>query len=403
MEKRPRGFGTLAIHAGDCPDKTFGANNTPIYQTVNFRFASTEQGARRFSGEEEGFIYTRLGNPTTALLQDRLAVLEQGEAGLAFSSGMGAISSAVWTICRSGDHILADELLYGGVYDLFAHILPGYGIEVSFVDAQDEAAFKAALRPQTKLVYLETPANPDLKITDLCAASALVKAYDPRILVMCDNTFATPYLQQPLLLGCDIVAHSLTKYINGHGDVVGGALVGSREFIREVASRAQKHISGATISPFDSYLVLRGLKTLGLRMECHCASALQIAEFLCSHEAVRQVYYPGLPEHPGHMIAKKQMRSFGGVVAFELRGGLEAGSKLLNSLALITRAVSLGHADSLIEHPASMTHKNYSPQELAAAHISKDLVRLSVGLENVEDIIDDLRQGLDTLAANCRL
>ena len=398
MGKKTYGFGTQAIHACDRPEKSYGANTTPIYQTVNFRFDSTEQGARRFSGEEEGFIYTRLGNPTTALLQDRLAALEKGEAGLAFSSGMGAISSAIWTVCHSGDHIVADELLYGGTYDLLAHLLPRYGIDVSFVDTSDETALQAAFRPQTKLLYLETPANPDLKITDLHAASALAKAFNPRILVMCDNTFATPYLQQPLTLGCDIVAHSLTKYINGHGDVVGGALVGRREFIHEAADKTQKLMTGATIPAFDSYLVLRGLKTLPLRMERHCASAARVAEFLQEHPAVRKVYYPGLPEHPGHDIAKKQMSGFGGMVSFELKSGREAGSKLLNSLSLIIRAVSLGHADSLIEHPASMTHKNYSPEELAAAHISADLVRLSVGLEDVEDIIEDLRQGLDALA-----
>jgi len=398
MEKKPYGFGTLAIHAGKRPDTAYGAHNMPIYQTSTFRFDSTEQGMRRFTGEEDGFVYTRSGNPTTAVLQDKLAILEQGEAALAFSSGMGAISAAMWTICRSGDHIVADELLYGGTYDLLAHLLPRYGVEVTFVDMQNEAALQAAFRPQTRLLYLETPDNPNLKITDLRAASALAKSYNPRILVMCDNTFATPYLQQPLKLGCDIVAHSLTKYLNGHGDVVGGALVGSREFIREATEKGLKIMTGAVMPAFDAYLVLRGLKTLELRMERHCASALRVAEFLRAHAAVRQVYYPGLPEHPGHDIAKKQMRAFGGMVSFELKGGRSAGAKLLDNLSLISLAVSLGDADSLIQHPATMTHYTYNPEELAAVHISEDLVRLSVGLENVEDIIEDLRQSLDQLS-----
>jgi len=397
MEKKSHGFATLAIHAGDRPDKAYGAHNLPIYQTSTFCFESTEQGARRFSGEEEGFIYSRLGNPTTAVLQDRLAALEGGEAALAFSSGMGAISSAIWTLCQAGDHIIAGERLYGGAFDLIAHNLPRYGIEVSFVDSQDLAAIEAALRPQTKLLYLETPDNPNLNITDLRAASALAKAYDPRILLMCDNTFATPYLQQPLQLGCDIVAHSLTKYLNGHGDVLGGALIGSREFINEAMDKGLKTMTGAALAAFDSFLVLRGLKTLELRMERHCASAQKVAEFLQGHGAVRQVYYPGLPGHPGHEIAKKQMRAFGGMVAFELKGGRPAGAKLLDNLSLIALAVSLGNVDSLIEHPASMTHSTYSAEELAAAHISEDLVRLSVGLEDVDDIIGDLCSGLDAL------
>ena len=397
MEKKPYGFSTMAIYAGNRPDKTYGALTMPIYQTSTFRFDSAEQGGRRFAGEEEGFIYTRLGNPTTAVLQDKLAALEGGEAALAFSSGMAAINTAIWAVCQAGDHIVADELLYGGTFDLLAHYLPHYGITTTFVDTQDEEAFKSAFRPNTKLLYLETPANPNLKITDLRTASTIAKAYDPRILVICDNTFATPYLLQPLGLGCDIVAHSLTKYLNGHGDVVGGALIGSREFINESAVKVLKIMNGAVMPAFDAYLVLRGIKTLELRMERHCASALQVASFLHEHPAVRRVYYPGLPEHPGHHIAKEQMRAFGGVVSFELNGGREAGAKLLNKLSLILRAVSLGDAETLIEHPASMTHKNYSPEELAAAHISADLVRLSVGLENVEDIIDDLHQGLDAL------
>ncbi|MCL1975213.1 MAG: aminotransferase class I/II-fold pyridoxal phosphate-dependent enzyme [Firmicutes bacterium] len=397
MKHPSRRFSTLAIHAGNNADKTYGALVMPIYQSSTFRFDNPDQGARRFTGEEEGFIYSRLGNPTTAVLQDKLAVLESGEAALAFSSGMGAISSAILTICQAGDHIVADELLYGGVYDLLAHIMPCYGIETSFVNTQDVTAFQDAFRPNTKLLYLETPANPNLKITDLRAASALAKAYDKRILVMCDNTFATPYLQQPLKLGCDIAAHSLTKYLNGHGDVIGGALISNKKFIQEVANIGLKNLSGAVLSAFDSYLVLRGIKTLELRMERHCASALQVAEFLQGHPAIRQVYYPGLPQHPGHTIAKAQMHAFGGMVAFELKGGRSAGAKLLNSLSLITLAVSLGDTETLIEHPATMTHSTYNAEELAAAHISEDLVRLSVGLEDVLDIIDDLQQGLDAL------
>ena len=397
MEKSNYGFGTRAIHAWNKKDTVNGALTTPIYQTSTFVFDSCEQGAARFAGEERGYIYSRLGNPTSTILEEKIAALENGEAAAVTSSGMGAITSAIWTICKAGDHIISDGTLYGCTYAYLSHGISRYGVDVSFVDTSSLEEIEAALRPNTTVVYLETPANPNLKITDIKAVSDLVHAYNPEIKVICDNTFATPYLQRPLELGADVVVHSLTKYMNGHGDVIAGAVVGKADYISQVKLFGIKDMTGSVIGPFESFLILRGMKTLEVRMDRHCDSAKKIVEFLKGHPAVEAINFPGLPEHPGHEVAKKQMSRPGAMISFEVKGGRANGAKLLNSLKLCTLAVSLGDAETLIEHPASMTHSPYSAEELKAVGISEGLVRLSVGLENPEDIIADLKAGLDAL------
>ena len=391
------GLGTKAIHAGNVKDAQYGALTTPIYQTSTFVFDSCEQGGRRFAGQEGGYIYTRLGNPTVSVLENKVAALEGGEACVAAASGMGAISSALWTIAGAGKHIVADGTLYGCTFALLNHGMSRYGVEVSFVDTSDLAAVKAALKENTCAVYLETPANPNLKIADIAAVAEAAHSYNPAIKVVCDNTFASPALQNPLALGADVVVHSATKYLNGHGDVIAGFVVGKADFIGEVRMFGLKDMTGAVMDPFAAYLILRGLKTLEIRMERHCANAKAIAEFLDQHPAVEKVYYPGLKNHVGHDIAARQMKDFGGMLSFEVKGGRAAGTKLVNALHLITVAVSLGDAETLIEHPASMTHSTYTEEELAASGIPGGLIRLSAGLENAEDIIADLEQALAQL------
>ena len=391
------GLGTKAIHAGNVKDTQYGALTTPIYQTSTFVFDSCEQGGRRFAGQEGGYIYTRLGNPTVSVLENKVAALECGEACVAAASGMGAISSALWTIAGAGKHIVADGTLYGCTFALLNHGMSRYGVEVSFVDTSDLVAVKAALKENTCAVYLETPANPNLKIADIAAVAEIAHAYNPAIKVVCDNTFASPALQNPLTLGADVVVHSATKYLNGHGDVIAGFVVGKADFIGEVRMFGLKDMTGAVMDPFAAYLILRGLKTLEIRMERHCANAKAIAEFLDQHPAVEKVYYPGLKNHVGHDIAVRQMKDFGGMLSFEVKGGRAAGTKLVNALHLITVAVSLGDAETLIEHPASMTHSTYTEEELAASGIPGGLIRLSAGLENAEDIIADLEQALAQL------
>lgn len=397
MTQEACGFGTKAIHAGNEKDSRFGALSTPIYQTSTFTFDSCEQGGRRFAGAEKGYIYTRLGNPTVAVLENKVAALEGGETCLATASGMGAISSCLWTIAGAGKHIIADGTLYGCTFALLNHGLSRYGVEVDFIDTSDLDALRSHLKENTVAVYLETPANPTLKITDVAAVAELAHAYSPAIKVVCDNTFASPALQNPLKLGADVVVHSATKYLNGHGDVVAGFVVGKADFIQQVRMFGLKDMTGAVMDPFAAWLLLRGLKTLELRMSRHCENARKIAAFLNAHPAVEKVNYPGLESHRGHDIAARQMKDFGGMLSFEVRGGKEAGMALVNGLRLITVAVSLGDAESLIEHPASMTHSTYAEDELRAAGIAPGLIRLSAGLENAEDLIADLEQAMAQL------
>ena len=397
MLNKDCGFGTKAIHAGNVKDTQYGALTTPIFQTSTFVFDSCEQGGRRFAGEEAGYIYTRLSNPTTSVLEAKVAALESGEACVAAASGMGAISSALWTVAGAGKHIVADGTLYGCTFALLNHGMTRYGVEVSFVDTSDLDAVRKVLKPNTCAVYLETPANPNLKIADISAVAALAHGYNKDIKVICDNTFASPYLQRPLELGADVVVHSATKYLNGHGDVIAGFVVGSAEFCNEVRMFGLKDMTGAVMSPFNAFLIARGLKTLDIRMERHSANAMKVAEFLHDHPAIDKVYYPGLEDFEGHEIAKKQMKLYGGMMSIELKADRDAVANALNKLQLCTIAVSLGDAETLVEHAASMTHSTYTPEELKASGISEGLVRISVGLEDPDDIIADLKAVLDTL------
>lgn len=389
-------FATKAIHGGHKKDPVSGALTTPIYQTSTFVFDSAEQGGRRFALEEDGFIYSRLGNPTNAQLEEKMALLENGEACMSTGSGIGAITSALWTALKAGDHVVASKTLYGCTYAMLNHGISRYGVEVTFVDATNLDEVKGAMKENTKVVYLETPANPDLKLVDIEAISKIAHTVEG-CMVFVDNTFCTPYLQRPLELGADVVVHSATKYLNGHGDVIAGFVVGKKDFITQVRLFGVKDMTGSVLSPFDAYLILRGMKTLQIRMDRHTKNAIEVAKFLESHPNVETVSYPGLESFPQYELAKKQMDMPGGMIAFEVKGGLEGGKKLLNSLELCTLAVSLGDCETLIQHPASMTHSPYTPEERAEAGISEGLIRISVGLEDAEDIIADLKQGLDRL------
>ena len=395
MEMKKLGLGTTAIHAGTLKN-LYGTLAMPIYQTSTFIFDSAEQGGRRFALEEAGYIYTRLGNPTTTTLENKIAALEEGEAGIAMSSGMGAISSTLWTVLKAGDHIVTDKTLYGCTFALMNHGLTRFGVEVTFVDTSNLEEVKNAMKENTRVVYLETPANPNLKIVDLEGVCKVAHT-NPNTLVIVDNTFATPYMQKPLKLGVDIVVHSATKYLNGHGDVIAGLVVTKQELADQIRFVGLKDMTGAVLGPQEAYYIIRGLKTFEIRMERHCKNARTIVDFLNKHPKVEKVYYPGLETHPGYEIAKKQMKDFGAMISFELKGGFEAGKTLLNNLKLCSLAVSLGDTETLIQHPASMTHSPYTKEEREVAGITDGLVRLSVGLENVEDIIADLEYGLEKI------
>lgn len=390
------GFATRAIHGGTAPN-TFGALSAPIYQTSTFVFDSAAQGGSRFALQEDGYIYSRLGNPTCAVAEEKIALLEGTEACVSAGSGMGAISSALWTLLEQGGHLVASETLYGCTFALMNHGLTRYGVDVTFVDMTDLDAVQKALRPDTKAVYLETPANPTLKIMDIESISAMAHQIEGCQVVV-DNTFCTPYIQRPVELGADIVVHSATKYLNGHGDVIAGFVCGRKDYIDQVRLFGIKDMTGSVLSPFDAFLIARGLKTLEIRMERHCANAMKVAAFLEGHPAVASVSYPGLRSFPQYDLAKKQMALPGGMISFELKGGKAEGAVVMDNVKLCKLAVSLGDAETLIEHAASMTHSTYTPDELKMAGISEGLVRLSVGLENVEDIIADLNQALNLIS-----
>lgn len=388
-------FSTRAVHAGYVKNE-YGALATPIYQTSTFIFDSAEQGGKRFALEEEGYIYTRLGNPTSTQVEDKLANLENAEAAVSMSSGMGAITSVIWAKIKSGDHIIAAKTLYGCTFAFLNHSMPKFNIDVTFVDTSEPENIKNAMKPNTKIVYLESPANPNMLIADIEAISEIAHENDDCIVVV-DNTYCTPYIQRPLDLGADVVVHSATKYLNGHGDVIAGFAAGKKEFIDTVRLLGIKDMTGSVLGPFEAFLINRGMKTLEIRMEKHCSNAQKVAEFLEKHPAVISIQYPGLKSFPQYELAKKQMSLPGAMIAFEVKGGLEAGKKLMNSLQLCTLAVSLGDTETLIQHPASMTHSPYTPEERAMSGISEGLVRLSIGLEHADDIISDLKEGLDLL------
>lgn len=382
---------SLCIHGGKQHDHAHGPLSTPIYQSSTFVFDNAAQGAARFAGDEAGYIYSRLGNPTTRELELKIAALEEMEDGAATATGMGAVSASVLSFLAQGDHLIASKAVYGCTFALFSHMLPKFGIEVTFVDMEDHNAVENALKPNTKMIFAETPINPNLVVIDLAFIGDFAKRRN--LISVIDNTFMTPLLQKPKHFGIDIVLHSATKYLNGHGDVVAGLVCGSKEHIETIKLTVLKDI-GATISPHDAWLIIRGMKTLSVRMERHCNNAQKVAEFLAQHEKIEQVYYPGLKSHPGNKFIGTQMKAAGGVIAFELKGTLEMGAQFINATKLCTLAVSLGDAETLIQHPASMTHSPYTPEERLAAGISDGLVRISVGLEEADDIIDDLAQAL---------
>jgi methionine-gamma-lyase len=387
------GFATRAIHHGYDPLQYKGALNPPVFLTSTYAFDRTDTGSDRFAGKSDGFVYSRVGNPTVAILESRLAALERGEAALATSSGVGALTAVIWTILQSGDEIIADKMLYGCTFGLFEHHVRRFGIKATFVDLTDPTQLNAALTSKTRIVFTETPTNPNMRVIDIAAVAEICRK--ARVLFIVDNTYCTPYLQRPLELGADIVTHSATKYLGGHGDLLAGAVVASEEIIDQVRFAGIKELNGACISAFDAFLILRGLKTLSLRMDRHSATAARLAHDLEAHPAVDRVYYPGLDSHPQKQLALRQMRAMGGMIALELKGGLNAAKSFMDRVRLATRAVSLGDAETLIQHPASMTHATYDPDERARHGFTDALIRLSVGLEDYEDIHADLMQALE--------
>jgi len=390
------GFATRAIHHAYDPLQNEGALTPPLHLTSTFAFESAEAGGEMFAGEREGHIYSRISNPTCDLLERRVATLEGAEAALALSSGMGAITAALWTLLSPGDELIVDETLYGCTFAFMRHGLAKWGVTITHVDMTDPENIRAAISDKTRVVYFETPANPNMRLVDIAAVSEIAHGAGAKVVV--DNTYATPYLTRPIELGADLVVHSATKYLGGHGDVVAGLAAGSAEMISEIRLVGMKDMTGAVMAPFNAMLILRGLKTLALRMERHCASAETVADWLEAHPAVSVVHFPGLASFPQHALASRQMDKPGAMIAFELEGGMSAGIDLMNRLNMIQRAVSLGDAESLIQHPASMTHSTYTPEERAAHGISDGLIRLSVGLEEVEDILSDLDQALPAMA-----
>lgn len=390
----PGGFSTRAIHFGYNPADHQGALVPPIHTSSTYAFPDVAYGARCFAGEEPGYFYTRIGNPTLALLEGRLNSLEGGAGAVVFGSGMGAVTATLWSMLEPQDEVLADLTLYGCTFSFLHHGLGRFGVNVRHVDMTDPANVAAALGERTKVVYLESPANPNMRLVDIAAISELAHARGARVVV--DNTYCTPYLQQPLALGADVSLHSMTKYLGGHGDLTAGAAIfADAELAQRVRLYGLKDMTGAVMSGHDAHLVMRGLKTLTLRMDRHCQSAQTIAEFIAAHPAADAVHFPGLASFPQHALARRQMRQMGGMIAFELHGGLEAGIAFMDALRLVTRAVSLGDAETLAQHPASMTHSTYTPEQRAEHGIAEGLVRLSVGLEDVQDLLADIGQALD--------
>lgn len=395
---RQYSFDTRVIHNYYDAAENLGSLSSPIYQTSTYVFNNVEEGAACFSGELNGYIYTRINNPTLNLLEKRLADLEEGDAAIVFSSGMGAITSTLWTLLNPGDELLVDMTVYGCTYSFFHHGLARFGVKVRHIDMSNPNNVAQELTEQTKMIFFESPANPNMRLVDVNAVSHIVKQYNlannQQILVAVDNTYCTPYIQKPLELGADIVIHSLTKYMNGHGDVMAGAVITTEDLAKQIRLVGLKDMTGACLSPHDANLILRGMKTLPIRMERVVENAQKVAEYLASLSEVSQVMYPGLPSFPQYALAQKQMKLPGGMIAFELKGGLEAGKRFLNHLQLFSCAVSLGDCESLAQHPASMTHSTYTAEEREQYGISDGLIRLSVGLENVDDLIADIKQAL---------
>ncbi len=379
---QPSGFSTRAIHVGQDPDPATGATVVPIYATSTYTQAAP--------GQHKGYEYSRSGNPTRTALETALAALEEGERGLAFASGLAATTAVFGALLRPGDEVAASADLYGGTFRLLDKVFKPWGLTARYTDDPSPAGFEAIITPKTRLVWIETPTNPLLQILDIAAIAQVSHKHGAKLAV--DNTFASPYLQQPLKLGADIVVHSTTKYLGGHSDVVGGCVVGARDLLDPV--KFYQNAAGGVPGPFDSYLVLRGLKTLAVRMDRHCDNAVSLADWLAKHPAVAKVYYPGLPDHPGHAVARKQMRGFGGMISMQLRGGIPAAQRFMTRTRVFSLAESLGGVESLLCHPATMTHASIPKDVREARGVDDGLLRLSVGIEDVADLRADLERAL---------
>ena len=388
-----KSFHTQAVHAGEDRTQHHGAVSVPIYSASVFAFSDADEGIAIHNYEAPGYFYGRLGNPTQDALEKAIAELEGGEDAQAFASGMAAISAAVLTFAKQGDHLVAPESMYSTATNLFHHLSDTFGIETSFVDATDARSYGSAARENTKIFWIETPSNPTVQITDI--GTVVAAARDLGIMTIADNTFATPYNQRPIELGVDVSIHSATKYLGGHSDLTAGVMIGSGEIIDKVRHGASK-LFGGNIAPQVAWLVLRGIKTLGLRMERHNSNAYALADMLSGHPAARKVYYPGLPDHHNHQIAKQQMRGFGGMMGLDL-GTAEAAKSFVNNVRLCTFATSLGGVETIVQPSALMTHATLSPEERVAAGISDGLIRISVGIEGSGDIIEDVKQSLDKI------
>ena len=395
MNKKDIGFNTRSIHAGNQASNPYGALNPPIFMTSTFAFESLEESEAIFSGQKEGFVYTRGNNPTLKILERKMADLEYGEDAIAFSSGMAAISSVILSLVKTGDEIISSKTIYGSAFGLMNRLLPRLGIKTNFIDLSVVEDIEKLINKNTKVIYFETPSNPSLGLVDIEKVVRIAKKHDIKVVV--DNTFATPYFQNPLRLGADVVIHSATKYISGHGDVIAGiAISGDKEYCDYLRYEYMCDLGGV-MSPFNGWLLLRGLKTLGVRMQMHQKNAMEIAKFLKTHPKVKRVIYPGLEDFPQHELAKKQMRGFGGIVSFEINGDFKMASSLMNKFELCSLAVSLGDAETLVEHPASMTHRDYPRENLHEFGFSDILIRISSGLEDARDIISDIDNALSKI------
>ncbi|MFS0673244.1 methionine gamma-lyase [Ornithinibacillus sp. 179-J 7C1 HS] len=388
---------TSVIHEGYDSKDMLGSLTPPLFQTSTYTFNTAEQGERRFAGDEGGYIYSRLGNPTVTILEERIAALENGERGLAFGSGMAAVSAILIALTKANDHILCSSGLYGCTFGLLTMMKEKYNITHDFSSMETEEEIRSKIKPETVCIYVETPINPTMKLIDLQMVARVAKEYS--IPVVVDNTFASPYLQNPLELGCDVVIHSATKYIGGHGDVIAGLAVGKKEFLNEVAMTTLKDIGGV-MAPFDAWLLLRGIKTLPVRMERHCDNAEEIFKRLKTHPNVTNVYYPSDEAHPDYSIMKRQMKRGGGVISFEIKGEKQDAQAFLNQLSFLKIAVSLGDTETLIEHPATMTHAVVPEESREKMGITDQLIRLSVGLEAWQDIWADLESALNQININ---
>ncbi|MBI5217816.1 MAG: PLP-dependent transferase [Bacteroidia bacterium] len=393
MDTKDLGFNTKLIHAGEFNDE-FGSATVPIYQTSTFKFKSAQHGADCFAGKSDGYIYTRIGNPTIKAFENNIAELENGYDGIATSSGMAAITSVYMALLGAGSHIVSSDAVYGPARDVLEQDFTRFDVKASFVNTSNIENIKTAIKPNTKVLYIETPANPTMDITDIAACAKIAK--DHNLILVVDNTFSSPYLQKPLDLGADVVLHSITKFINGHADIVGGVIVTKYAPIYKKIRHSMVYM-GCNMDPHQAFMVIRGVKTLAIRIERAQENAIKVAKFLQAHPKVAWLKYPGLESHPQYELAKTQMKGFGSMMSFGLKGGFEAGKKLMDNVHLAILAVSLGGVETLIQHPASMTHAAVSKENKLAAGITDDLIRFSVGIEDAEDIIADLKHGLEKI------